>query len=324
MNHRSEETIMHAQPRRAPRGPLLLALLLAAAVTLPACSRKPAPPAFATPDAAVRQLIDTVKKGKLDDLVAIFGAEGRDLVTSSDEATGRRNREVFLVAAAEGWRLVDSGPNAKELVVGNEGWPFPIPLVKDSNGWRFDTAAGKEEVLARRIGRNELAVINVCRTYVNAQRAYARVSHDGRQVGLYARRFTSDAGTQNGLYWPAKRGERRSPLGDLVAQAADEGRQLNLGGQGRVPFHGYFFRILERQGAAAPGGALEYVVDGAMSRGFALIAWPAYYDESGVMTFIVNHDGIVYEKDLGPNTSTAVGAIKHYDPDTTWHVVQNQ
>lgn len=323
MNRRGKETIMHARPQRAPKGFLLLALPLAAAATLAGCSPKPAQPVFATPEAAVRELIDTVKNGKLDDLVALFGPEGRDLATSSDAATGRNNREVFLVAAAEGWRLVDKGPTARELVIGNEDWPFPIPLVNDSKGWRFDTAAGKEEVLARRIGRNELSVINVCRTYVNAQRAYASGRHDGRPAGAYARKMASDPGMQNGLYWPAKRGERRSPLGDLFVQAAAEGRTLNTGGQARVPFHGYYFRILERQGASAPGGPLEYVADGVMSRGFALVAWPAYYDESGVMTFIVNHDGIVYEKDMGPDTPTAAGAVTHFDPDTTWHKVQD-
>jgi len=277
---------------------------------------------FATPEEAVRVLHDTVKAGDMEELLAIFGPEGRDLVSSSDSATGRRNREVFLVAMAEGWRLEDRGTDAKELVIGNEDWPFPVPLVKEAGGWRFDTAAGQEEVLARRIGRNELAVIRVCQTYVNAQRVYASASRDGKPAGLYARRFASDPGTQNGLYWPAKRGERRSPLGDLVAQAAQEGRRLNTDQRGPTPFHGYYFRILNGQGAAAPGGASDYLVNGEMSGGFALLAWPAQYDATGVMTFIVNRDGIVYEKDLGPETLSAAAAIERYDPDQSWRKAQ--
>lgn len=298
----------------------LLAALLAP-VACRGCSRSQYR-TFATPEDAVRALSDTVKAGNMEELVAIFGPEGRDLVSSSDAATGRRNRQVFMAAMAEGWRLEDRGADTKELVVGNEDWPFPVPLVKESRGWRFDTAAGKEEVLARRIGRNELAVIRACQTYVRAQRAYASAGRDGKPAGLYAQRFASDPGTQNGLYWPAKRGERRSPLGDLVAQAAEEGYRRKPGQAGPTPFHGYYFRILAAQGSAAPGGAMDYVVDGEMSRGFALIAWPAHYDASGVMTFIVNQDGIVYEKDFGPETHAAVGAITRYDPDASWRKAQ--
>jgi hypothetical protein len=295
-------------------GTALLAALLAP-VACRGCSRAEYR-TFATPEDAVRALSDTVKAGNMEELLAIFGPEGRELVSSSDPATGRRNREVFLAAMAEGWRLEPRGTDTKELVVGNEAWPFPVPLVKESRGWRFDTAAGQEEVLARRIGRNELAVIKACQTYVLAQRAYASAGRDGKPAGLYAQRFASDPGTHNGLYWPAKRGERRSPLGDLVAQAAKEGYRRKA--QGPTPFHGYYFRILAGQGAAAPGGAMEYVVDGEMSRGFALVAWPAQYDATGIMTFIVNQDGIVYEKDLGPETAAAAGTITRYDPDKTW------
>jgi Protein of unknown function (DUF2950) len=276
---------------------------------------------FATPEDAVRALIETARAGNMDELLAIFGPEGRDLVSSSDPATGRRNREVFVAAVAEGWRLVDRGTDTKELVIGNEGWPFPVPVVKDARGWRFDTAAGKEEILARRIGRNELAAIGVCQTYVKAQRAYAARGHDGKRAGLYARRFRSDPGTQNGLYWPVKRGERRAPLGDLVAQAAEEGRPIPEQ-QGPAPFHGYYFRILDGQGDAAVGGPSDYIINGEMSGGFALVAWPAQYDASGIMTFIVNQDGIVYEKDLGPETHATAGAIRRYDPDKTWRKAQ--
>ena len=168
----------------------------------------------------------------MDELRAIFGVDGDALIASSDAATARRNREVFTVAVAEGWRLIDQAANRKTLIVGNEGWPFPVPLVKNGNRWRFDAAAGKEEVLARRIGRNELAVIGICRTYVAAQRRYASQGHDGKPAGLFATLFRSDPGKENGLYWPAERGQPRSPLGELVAQAAEEGRPV---GSDRAP-----------------------------------------------------------------------------------------
>ena len=291
------------------------------AIAAASCSRAtPAPRTYATPEEAVRALNDVVKAGKLDELLAIFGPEGQELVASSDAATGRRNRQVFNVAFAEKWHLVDQGTNTKVLVVGNEEWPFPVPLVREGNRWRFDTAAGKEEVLARRIGRNELAVMQICRTYVAAQRLYARDGHDGKRAGLFATAFRSDPGKQNGLYWPAGHGQRRSPLGDLVAQAAEEGR-VSAGGP-PAPFHGYQFKILTAQGAAATGGAKNYVTAGEMSGGFALVAWPAQYDASGVMTFIINQDGVLYEKDLGPETAATAKKMSLYDPDPSWVKVQ--
>jgi Protein of unknown function (DUF2950) len=299
-----------------------LALPCALLLALMSCTRAaPAQPTFATPDEAARALIDVVKAGNLDELVAIFGPDGKELAGSSDPATAQKNREVFTVAVAERWRLVDHGTNAKALVIGNEEWPFPVPLVNDAGRWRFDTAAGKEEVLARRIGRNELAVIQICRTYVAAQRLYSRRPHDGKPPGLYAATFRSDPGRQNGLYWPAKRGEKRSPLGDLVAQAAAEGIRLNRDGQAPSPFHGYYFRILTAQGAAAAGGAKDYVVNGEMKGGFALVAWPAQYDVTGITTFVVNQDGVLREKDLGPGTDALARAMTLYNADESWAIV---
>jgi hypothetical protein len=299
------------------------AVLLAWAVVASVVAADAAGPrTFATPDEAVGALMDTVKAGDVAALVAIFGPEGQDLVDTSDPATGRRNREVFLVAMAEGWRLSDAGPDRKELVLGHEEWPFPVPLVKGAAGWSFDAAAGREEILDRRIGRNELAVISILRTFVTAQHAYARTGHDGKPPGLYARHLGSDPGTQNGLYWPAGRGERRSPLGALIAQAAAEGHRPGQAGEGPSPFYGYYFRMLEGQGKGAKGGAAEYVVNGEMSGGFALVAWPVHYDASGVMTFLVNQDGVVHEKDLGPETDATARAITRYDPDDTWRAVE--
>jgi hypothetical protein len=306
------------------------ALAMAALVALPPMSHAGAEvpahllaggsdqPVFATPEEAVRALIDAVAASDMPRLLALLGPGSEDLAASSDPETGRRNREVFVVAIAEGWRLADRAPDAKELVVGNEDWPFPVPLVRDPRGWRFDTAAGREEVIDRRIGRNELGAIRVCATYVAAQRIYASRSHDGKPAGIYARRVRSDPGTENGLYWPATRGVHRSPLGELAASAADDAAARSTGAGGRIPFHGYYYRILDRQGAAAPGGAVEYVVDGEMTRGFGLIAWPSEYGGTGVMTFLVNRDGVVYEKDLGAGTTAAAAAIAGFDPDSTW------
>jgi len=225
---------------------------------------------------------------------------------------------VFLVAAREHWELIDHG-NRKTLVVGNEEWLFPVPLVKDGAGWRFDTAAGKEEILARRIGRNELAVIETCRSYVAAQHRYARQGHDGKRAGLYAMTFSSDPGKENGLYWPISKGRKPSPLGDLVAQAAAGGRPAGTGGEQPPPFQGYYYKILTGQGPAANGGAKDYIVDGEMSGGFGLVAWPAQYDVTGVMTFIVSADNVVLEQDLGASTDSIGRKMTRYDPDSSWH-----
>jgi hypothetical protein len=286
------------------------------------CSSSPPPPqqrTFAAPEDAVRALADTAKKGSVDEVAAIFGPEGRQLIDTSDPAAARQNQQVFSIAVKERWQLVDDGPDRKTLVIGHEEWPFPVPLVKDGGTWRFDTAAGREEVIARRIGGNELTVIQICHTYVSAQRLYARRGHDGKPAGAYAQTFRSDPDRQNGLYWAAAHGERPSPLGDLITTAEE---QQAAASKGPIPFHGYYFRILTAQGAAAPGGARNYIVNGEMTGGFALIASPAHYDVTGVMTFIVNQDGIVHEKDLGAGTGEQVKRIAVYDPDPSWHVVR--
>jgi hypothetical protein len=301
----------------------LMALTSVTLMTFVSCTRTaPTSRTFATPEEAVRALIKVAKAGALEDVVAIFGPGGQELVDSSDPATARRNRDVFTVAAAEAWRLVDQDGGRKVLVIGNEGWPFPVPLTKVDSGWRFDTAAGKEEVLDRRIGRNELMVIRICRTYVAAQQLYAEKGHDGQPAGLYARTFRSDPGRENGLFWPTGRGQKRSPLGDLVATAAVEGRPIGKDGPQSSPFHGYYFKILTAQGPSAAGGAKDFVSDGRMSGGFALVAWPAQYDSTGVMTFVVNRDGIVREKDLGAGSDAAARAMTLYDPDASWTAIQ--
>jgi hypothetical protein len=306
---------------RSPAARIAMAAVLCAALTAPACRKASSYRTFSTPEDAVRALVAAVKAGNLDEVVAIFGPEGQALVDSSDPATARRNREVFSAAVAERWRLDQPGANSRVLVIGNEDWPFPVPLVKDGSRWRFDTDAGKEEILDRRIGRNELAVIQICRTYVAAQRLYAERGHDGAPAGVFATTFRSAPGRQNGLYWPATPGGRRSPLGDLVAQAATEGSTIGQPQAEPSPFHGYFFRILTKQGAAADGGEKDYVVNGRMSGGFALAAWPAQYDATGVMTFVVGPDGIVREKDLGAESGAAGRQMASYNPDASWTAV---
>jgi hypothetical protein len=286
----------------------LVLACVCAALTIPAFQRAaaqaPRQRTFASPDEAVTTLIATVKKGDVEVLLSIFGPDGQELLESSDPATARMNRQVFAVAAAEQWRLEDAGANRKTLVIGNEAWPFPVPLVKMAAEWHFDTAAGKEEIIARRIGHNELAAIETVRAYVSAQKRYAAEGHDGNPPGAYATKFRSDAGKENGLYWPAKHPQKRSPLGDLVAQAAEEGRPVGGDTSQPSPFHGYYFSIVTAKG------------------GFGLVAWPAQYDVTGVMTFIVNQDGVVREKDLGAGTEAAARKMHVYSADASWRPVQ--
>jgi Protein of unknown function (DUF2950) len=308
------------------RGLYLAAALAVTSVmlaTLAACRRTesaPPAPAFPTPDAAVIALAKAVKGGNLAEVMAIFGPDAQALVDTSDPVTARRNQQVFSVAFSEYWRVVPAGLGRATLMVGFEEWPFPIPLVKEGGEWRFDTAAGREEILARRIGRNELAAIRICRAYVGAQRRYARYGHDGKPAGIYATAFRSDPARENGLYWQARRGQRRSPLGDLLAAASIDTVAVarRASNEGPQPFHGYYFRILTAQGPAASGGARDYVVNGKLTGGFALVAWPAQYDVTGIVTFVVNQDGVVFERDLGPDTEAAARAISTYNPDSSW------
>jgi hypothetical protein len=301
----------------------LAALVMSAAGPPPgAAAERQSQKSFATPQDAVNALLAAAKGGSADELLAIFGPEAPGVLSSGDPVADQKSREVFVVAAEQGWTLVDQAAGAKELVVGHEGWPFPIPLVKDEKGWRFDTAAGAEEILARRIGRNELATIRSCMVYVRAQKEYAGQSHDDKPAGLYAQKFASAPGSQDGLYWSAEPGAKPSPLGEFAARAATEG-YFGAGPKTRpTPFRGYFFRILTAQGKDAPGGAKSYVANGDMTGGFALVAYPAEYANSGVMTFIVAQDGVVYEKDLGPETGKLGAELKEYNPDSGWRKVE--
>jgi Protein of unknown function (DUF2950) len=271
---------------------------------------------FATAEEAVQTVIKAAKANSTTELLAIFGADAEDLLSSGDKIADRRARQLILVALNEKWSLTGQGPNTKTLVIGNEKWPYPIPLVKDKGGWRFDTSAGREEILYRRIGRNELSTIRACLVYVKAQKEYAEKSHDGKAAGLFAQKLSSEPSKQDGLFWKVRSGEDLSPLGEFAAQASSEG--YSRGDSGPTPFHGYLFRLLTAQGPATPGGAKSYVSNGEMKSGFALVAYPADYRNSGVMTFIVNQDGVVYEKDLGDQTVEVASRMTEYNPDSSW------
>jgi hypothetical protein len=317
--------VRRRQPLASVLAPVVV-VLIAISMVVAAPQRETAPPragqkTFATPEEAVSALLKAAESDDLDELLAIFGTEAKDILSSGDPVDDRNNRHVVVLAMKERWTLADTGADSRELVVGAEEWPFPIPLVREKGAWRFDTATGKEEILARRIGRNELAAIRVCLTYVVAQQEYAAQKHDGKPAGLYARKVASEPGMQDGLYWETKPGEELSPLGALTAAAAAEGYAAGPKKQ-PTPFHGYYYRILTAQGPAADGGALNYIVNGDMTGGFALVAYPAEYANSGIMTFIVNQDGIVYESDLGEETYRLGAEVKEFNPDEAWARVE--
>ena len=273
---------------------------------------------FKSPEEAVKALIDATKGNDTKELMAIFGPAGKELILSGDGVADQVGRDRFVKAYEMMSRVVSEDEKKAILHVGNRDWPFPIPIVKEGESWFFNTKAGKQEVLNRRIGRNELNAIQVCLAYVDAQREYALRSRDKSGLLEYAKRFVSKKGKKDGLYWEANEGEEQSPLGPLAAKAAKEGYGLKKSS----PYHGYYYKILRAQGENAPGGAYDYVVNGKMIGGFALVAHPAEYGNSGVMTLMVNHEGAVYQKDLGKETEKMVSATKKYDPDKTWKKVE--
>jgi hypothetical protein len=282
---------------------------------------EPAQRHFARPEDAVRALVAAARSGDQSALLALLGPDGEPVVSSGDPVADAAGRRQFAARAAERTRLETLADGTVVAHVGKEDWPLPIPLVKDDEGWRFDTPAGKDELLNRRIGRNELATIRSCRAYVDAQREYA--SRDrGAGAGVYAQRVRSTDDARDGLYWEDTTGRDESPLGPLFAEAAAEGYAIQGATAGPAPYHGYLYRILTAQGPNAPGGARSYLKDGRMTGGFGLVAWPAEHGQSGVMTFQVGPQGIVYQKDLGPGTAEAVKAIAAFDPDESWTPVR--
>ena len=272
---------------------------------------------YKTPDEAVAALIAASRAADRQAVMRVLGPGSAEIVSSGDDVADAAGRKRVLDAYDTKHQVVTEGADKAVLVIGNEDWPFPIPLVRKDGSWQFDTAAGRDEILFRRIGRNELSAIQAALAYVDAQHEYAEKGVAGN--GVYAQRIVSQAGKKDGLYWPAQSREDESPLGELAAGAAAEGYRTS--GQQRSPYHGYYFKVLTRQGPNALGGALDYVVRGNMIGGFALIAYPAEYRNSGVMTFLVNHQGTVYERDLGPNTARIASGMTAFNPDNTWQRV---
>jgi hypothetical protein len=289
--------------------------LILCAALLVWCAPAFAQEQFKSPDDAVSALVSAAKAEDESAILSVLGPEGRDIVSSGDEVADRATRENFIAAYDTKHMLSPDGEAKSILVIGDNNWPFPIPLVSKDGAWRFDTAAGREEILRRRIGRNELAAIQVSLAYVQAQNEYASLDPGGLGPHTYAQRIVSSPGKKDGLYWPTTENEEPSPFGDLAAQASAEGYKV---GQAPIPYHGYFYRIIKRQGPGAAGGAFDYVVNGKMIGGFALVAYPAEYGNSGVMTFMVNHDGTVFQKDLGPDTGKLARKIESFAPDQTW------
>lgn len=312
--------------RLAAAGTLLALAGTPAAAETTAQSTPDAPatagaPHYATPDEAVQALLDAAAAPEGGALAKVLGPKAAEL-GSGDPVADANALEDFLADAEEAVNIEQNEDNEDLAVVtlGADEWPFPIPLVHDAQGWYFDTATGIEEIVNRRIGRNELSTIETMRAYVQAQDEYAREARNGDGVKEYARHLMSTAGTHDGLYWPTANSEPESPMGPFVAEAVAEGYNLGQGG-GPHPYHGYVFRTLTAQGPNAPGGTRDYVVDRHLTGGFALLAYPAEYGNSGVMSFQVNQSGIVYQNDLGPNTATTATAITAYDPGEGWTAV---
>ena len=274
---------------------------------------------FSSPQDAVDALVLAAKNHDTKALHAIFGPEGKDLV-SPDVVQAEDESKKFVGCLTQKTKLINRSDSSVTVEMGADNWPFPVPLVKQDGKWHFDTDAGKQEILARRIGRDEIYAMKVCRVYVAAQREYASLDRMGDGVLAYAQLLHSTAGKRDGLYWPSKPGEALSPLGPLIAQAHMEGyhHTIQLLNNEQAPFHGYYFKILTSQGKNAPGGAYDYIINGRMIAGFALIAWPAEWGNTGVMTFIVNQQGKVYQKNLGPSTFDLAQAITTYAPNATW------
>jgi hypothetical protein len=297
---------------------LIVALALCAPIAVSAADMGKT---FATPEEAVSALAAAASTKDSDALRSIFGPAAAE-IENPDRVQATNEFRAFATALSQTNRIVRESDSRCILEVGDNFWPFPVPIVKKDGQWFFDTEAGKDEILSRRIGKNELATLQVVRAYVEAQREYAAKDRDGDEVLEFAQRLISTPGTKDGLYWLPDLDGEISPLGPLVANAQSEGYAGKPKAEGTAPepFQGYFFKILTRQGKHAPGGKYSYIINGNMIGGFALVAWPASYGETGIMTFIVNQQGRVYQKDLGPQTAKTAGAMKAYDPDKTWSI----
>lgn len=272
---------------------------------------------FDTPESAVDAFVAALEGGDGAALQGILGPGSESLVSSGDAVQDAADRTEFLGAYRTRHALAEEGADRRTLVIGGNDWPFPVPLVRRGGRWQFDGAAGVDELVYRRIGTNELGAIAVCRGYVEAQQEYAGVGRDGDPAGIYALKLLSDEGRQNGLYWPTSADETPSPAGEFVADAAAEGYRRNPSA-----YHGYRYRMLYRQGRHAAGGGREYFKDGLLTQGHALVAWPAEYGVTGIMSFIVNQDGVVFQKDLGGDTEALVAKLDSFDPGPGWKRVE--
>jgi len=286
--------------------------LLAALFILPAGAQETGQRTFTTPDEASKALVDVVTRGDIPALVGLVGSNAKAIITTGDVAEDAANREAFLKACQEKVQLISLGDSLTMLVIGKQNFPVPLPLVKKKQGWYFDGVLGLEEVRARRIGKNELSVIRACEAYHGAQRAYAAMDPDGSGIAQYAERFLSSPGKHDGLYWEAAPGQSGSPLGPFMAEAGKTGADAGKA------YHGYFYRILTSQGPAAPGGAFNYVINGHMVAGYGLVAYPASYGHSGIMTFLVGPGGAIYQQDLKGRTSELGSTMKTFNPGSGW------
>ena len=296
---------------------------LAIVILLAGCSKsaKPSYQTFASPDDAGNALLTAAKSGDPNAVIAVFGPDSKDIVVTGDPVQDKNTAAQVIAAytAMHRWRKMPD--ESQILLIGAENFSFPIPLKKNPAGqWYFDVAAGREEILARRIGRNELSVMDVCMALADAQAEYYSMRHDDGSTHQFATKFISDTGKQNGLYWESPEGHPKSPLGPLAVFATNEGYSLKP--DSHAPFHGYYFHMLTRQGANVPGGAKDYVVNGKMTGGFAFIAYPAEYRNSGVMTFIINQDGVLLQKDFGTATPQTAAAMTEFNPDSSWTVAR--
>jgi hypothetical protein len=297
----------------------IIGLALVWSATIGLAQQTASAQSFPTYQATVDSLLAAAAGNQVAQLKALLGPRAENLISSGDAAADENSRKTFLQQYNEKHGYIHQGPNKVVLTVGASAWPLPFPIVKGEGGWHFDSDEGAKELVYRRVGRNELDAIQVCKALYNAQKEYAATGHDGNPPGIYAQRIVSTPGTHNGLYWQTTEGEPESPAGILIANATNEGDGVQHGN--REPFHGYFYRVLRAQGPHAPGGAKDYVKDGKMTGGFAILAYPADYKASGVMTFVVNSRGVIRQKDLGDGTSDVVVSMNTYDPDQSWKVV---
>jgi hypothetical protein len=294
--------------------------LMLAALIMAAGGCASGPQQFDSPDAAVNSLVGALRTKDTPQLKKIFGADSDEIISSGDPVADQTQAEKFLAAYDAQHRLQPDGYGGSTLLIGQQDWPFPVPIVQVGGKHAFDTEAGKDEILNRRIGRNELSTEMVCLAIVDAQRDYVALRPMGGDLPVYARKLMSDPGTKNGLFWPTKEGESPSPMGPLVALASAEGYRATTRAVGQVPppYHGYRYKLLTAQGPSAEGGKLDYVVDGKLIGGFAVVAWPAQYGNSGIMTFMTSHAGVVYQKDLGEDTEKIAQAMTEFDPGAGW------